>query len=236
LVARAGESDKPAIAATIVDAGWQGIPEKNGSSGVRRLAYVDESFAVSGTIAAFRRLVPFQRMAILLDPELLRAMPALEANARALVGAAGAEAVVVPARGTADQILAALPPGTDAVYLTVLPALGEAQSARLIAGLNARRLPTLRHFADDVSLGALASYEPPEQWLRRARRVAVSLQRILAGEDAGTLPVRMVGAPRLALNLATARAIGFSPGYSVLTEAELIATDSAGPADTLSPA
>src|SRR5690606_36894457 len=52
LVARAGESDKPAIAATIVDAGWQGIPEKNGSSGVRRLAYVDESFAVSGTIAA----------------------------------------------------------------------------------------------------------------------------------------------------------------------------------------
>src|SRR5690606_36753975 len=48
------------------------------------------------------------------------------------------------------------------------------------------------------------------------------------------LPGRLVGAPRLALNLATARAIGFSPGYSVLTEAELIATDSAGPADTLS--
>ena len=88
--------------------------------------------------------------------------------------------------------------------------------------------------ADDVPLGALASYEPPEHWLRRARRVAVDLQRILAGEDAGTLPVRLVGAPRLTLNLATARAIGFSPGYSILTEAELVGTDSLGPADTVS--
>jgi outer membrane protein TolC len=64
--------------------------------------------------------------------------------------------------------------------------------------------------------------------------VAVDLQRILAGEDAGTLPVRLVGAPRLTLNLATARTIGFSPGYSVRTDAELVGTDSLGPADTVS--
>jgi outer membrane protein TolC len=64
--------------------------------------------------------------------------------------------------------------------------------------------------------------------------VAVNLQRILAGEDAGTLPVRLVGAPRLTLNLATARTIGFSPGYSLLTEAELVGTDSIGPADSVS--
>ena len=72
---------------------------------------------------------------------------------------------------------------------------------------HARRLPTLSYLADpDIRLGALASYEPPENWRRRARRVAVDLQRIIAGEDAGTLPVRLVSAPRLTLNLATARA------------------------------
>ena len=112
--------------------------------------------------------------------------------------------------------------------------MSEAETARLIAGLSARRLPTLSHLAGDVPAGALASYEPPERWLRRARRVAVNLQRILAGEDAGTLPVRLVGAPRLTLNLATARTIGFSPGYSLLTDAELVGTDSIGPADTVS--
>ena len=135
---------------------------------------------------------------------------------------------------TADQILAALPADVDAVYLTPYPALGEAQTARLIARLGARRLPPLSHTADDVPAGALASYEPPEHWLRRARRVAVDLQRILAGEDAGTLPVQLIGAPRLTLNLATARTIGFSPGYSIRTDAELVGPDSLGPADTVS--
>jgi outer membrane protein len=234
LLARAGEPRKPAIAATIVDAKWQGVPQKDGASGVRNLTYVDESYALSGTIAEFHRMMPFRRMAILLDPELLHAVPELETNARELVRSAGADAVVVPVRGTADQILAAVPAGTDAVYLTAFPALSAPETARLIAGFNGRRLPTLSHMADDVPAGALASYEPPEHWLRRARRVAVDLQRIVAGENAGTLPVRLVGAPRLTLNLATARAIGFSPGYSLLTDAELVGTDSLGPADTVS--
>ena len=233
-LAHAGEPKKPAIAATIVDAGWQGIPDKDGASGVHNLAYVDESYALSGTVADFHRMIPFRRMAVLLDPELLAVIPELAGNVRYLVRGADAGAVVIPARGTADQILAALPADADAVYLTPIPALGEAETARLIAGLSARRLPTLSHTTDAVPAGALASYEPPEHWLRRARRVAVDLQRILAGEDAGTLPVRLVGAPRLTLNLATARTIGFSPGYSVRTDAELVGTDSLGPADTVS--
>ena len=73
LLARAGEPRKPAIAATIVDASWQGIPQEDGASGVRNLAYVDESYALSGAIADFYRMIPFRRIAVLLDPELLRA-------------------------------------------------------------------------------------------------------------------------------------------------------------------
>ncbi len=112
--------------------------------------------------------------------------------------------------------------------------MAEGELTRLIAGLNQRRLPTLSYSAEpEVPDGALASYEAPENWQRRARRVAVDLQRILAGEDAAGLPVRLVSAPRLTLNLATARKIGFSPGWGVLTEAELVAVDSAGAPDTL---
>jgi outer membrane protein TolC len=113
--------------------------------------------------------------------------------------------------------------------------MSEAELGRLLAGLNARKLPTLSYLTEpDIHAGALASYEPPENWLRRTRRVAVNLQRIIAGEDAGTLPVRLVSAPRLVLNVATARRIGFTPGRSLLTDAALIGLDSVGPADTLS--
>ncbi|MGN6390630.1 MAG: TolC family protein [Gemmatimonadales bacterium] len=235
LLARRSSLPKPVVAGVIIDAAWQGAPQRDGVSGVRNLAYVDESYSVSTTLADFHRLIPFRKLAVLLDPDLLAAMPQLQANATALARAAGADAAIVPAKGGAEQMMAALPAGVDAVYLTPLPALSGAELERLLAGLNARRLPTISYQADpDVRFGALASYEPPENWLRRARRVAVDLQRILAGEDAGTLPVRLVSAQRLTLNLATARAIGFSPGYSLLTEAELVGTDSLGPADTVS--
>jgi len=235
LLARSAEPPKPAIAAAIIDASWQEAPQRDGASGVRRLTYIDESYSVSGTVAQFRGLAPFRKLAVLLDPGLLDAIPELSANAAALVRATGAEAVIVAARGRPEAMLAALPAGVDAVYVTPLPALSDDELGRLLAGMSARRLPTLSYLVEpDLHAGALASYEAPDAWQRRARRVAVDLQRIVAGEDAGTLPVRLVSAPRLTLNLATARRIGFSPGWSLLTEAELIGTDSEGPADTLS--
>jgi outer membrane protein TolC len=235
LLARGGVPSKPSIAVSVIDATWQDIPRRGGSSGVRRLVYLDHSYPVESTLRDFHRLIPFRRLAIVLDAGLLAAIPGLQPSAAAMVRGMGSDAAVVPARDEAAAILSALPVGTDAVYLTPLPGMSEAEYERLIAGINARRLPTLAHTADpDIRLGALASYEPPENWQRRARRVAVDLQRILAGEDAGTLPVQLVSAPRLTLNVATARAIGFSPGRSLLTDAELAGVDSAGPADTLS--
>ncbi|HEY7637214.1 MAG TPA: TolC family protein [Gemmatimonadales bacterium] len=235
LLARSGPPPKPAIAGVVIDASWQGIPQQDGASGIRGLTYVDESFSVGSTLIDFHRLIPFRKLAALIDKDVLKDIPQLRANATALVRSAGAEEVaIIPSGSTAAEVLAALPAGTDAVYLTPLPAMGDEELTHLLAGLNARRLPTLSYLADpDVRLGALASYEPPENWLRRARRVAVDLQRILAGEDAGTLPVRLVSASRLTLNLATARQIGFSPGWSLLTDADLVGADSVGPSDTL---
>ncbi|HET6796514.1 MAG TPA: TolC family protein [Gemmatimonadales bacterium] len=236
LLARGGPPPKPAIAGIIIDPLWQDIPLKEGQTGIRRLTYVDQSYPIGNTLADFHRLIPFRKLAIVLDRDLLQAIPQLRQGVARLVhDASGAEAVIIPAFDQSDQILAALPAGIDAVYLTPLPAMSEDETVRLIQQLNDRRLPTLSYLAEpEVRLGALGSYEPPENWQRRARRVAVDLQRILAGDDPGTLPVNLVSASRLTLNLTTARRIGFSPGWSVLTDAELVGVDSAGPADTLS--
>jgi outer membrane protein len=226
---------KPSIAAIVVDASWQGLPQQDGGSGVPNLAYVDQSYPVGSTLIDFQRVIPYRRLAVVLDRAVLQAIPQLGTGADELVRRAGAEAIIIPAEASAAQVLAAVPAGVDAVYLTPVSSMPESEYLILLAGLHARRLPTLSYIADpDVRLGALASYEPPENWRRRARRVAVDLQRIIAGEDAGTLPVRLVSAPRLILNLATARLIGFAPGWSLLTDAELVAVDSVGPADTLS--
>jgi outer membrane protein TolC len=226
---------KPSVAGIVIDAAWQGVPRQDDVSGVPNLAYVDQSYPVDRTLADFHKLIPFWRLGVILDQNLLQAIPQLEAGAAALVQALGARAVIIAASPSVKQILESLPADIDAVYLTAIPGMSDTDLALLLAGITARRLPTLSYLADpDVAAGALASFEPAENWQRRTRRIAVDLQRILAGENAGRLPVKLVSAPRLTLNLATARRIGFSPGWSLLTDAELVGTDSAGPADSLS--
>ncbi len=44
LLAHSGRLPKPAIAAMVIDAQWQGLPQVDGASGVRNLAYVDQSY------------------------------------------------------------------------------------------------------------------------------------------------------------------------------------------------
>ena len=57
---------------------------------------------------------------------------------------------------------------------------------------------------------------------RMGRRVALHVQRLLLGEDAGALPIDFRRDRRLTLNVATARTVGVSPDWAVLTEAELL--------------
>jgi hypothetical protein len=115
LLARAGSPPKPAIAAAVIDVTWQGIPLREGSSGVPRLAYVEQqSYSVASTVADFHRLVPFRKIAVLLDRNVLAAIPGLQAGAVELVRGVGAEVAVVPVGGSASEALPAIPADADA--------------------------------------------------------------------------------------------------------------------------
>jgi hypothetical protein len=143
LLARSGPLTKPAIAAGVIDASWQGIAQRDGASGVRHLTYVDQSYPIGRTLADFHQLIPFRKLAVLLDRDLLDAIPQVRAGAAGLVTEVGAEAAIIPARDDAEAILRAIPADVDAVYLTPLPRMTDAGLTRLLAELSARRLPSL---------------------------------------------------------------------------------------------
>jgi len=80
----------------------------------------------------------------------------------------------------------------------------------------------------------MASYAPTDDLTRRARRIASNMQRILRGEDAGSIPVDFSSASQLIINMATARAIDFYPNWKTLTEAELLNQEEVKTVRTLS--
>ena len=219
---------KPVVAAFVLDPEAQGFPLETTAagervSGVPNLAYITFTGDRTDEIGRLREVVPFDRLTYLANEALLAAVPVLEANLRRGMRQVGGEAAIVRVGTSIDAALAALPPETEAVYVTPLTQLPAGEFDRLVRALIERRLPAFSYWGrSEVDLGLLASVYLDTDMRRLGRRVALHVQRILAGEDAGDLPVDFRRNRRLTVNMATARAIGVHPDWRVMTEAELL--------------
>lgn len=219
--ARRDKLPKPVIAVFVMDSHVQGIPRQGGTSGVHNLCYLECPNSIEKELRAFLEIVPFHKLVFLGNPGFLREIP--ELGIAAAAETLGIEFEMIPASGRAEDALAAIPEGTEAVYMTPLLELDPGEFDHLIAGLNARKLPTFSYLGrSDVERGVLAGLATDTWFDRLARRTAVDIQRILLGENAGDLPVAVARREELVINMATAREIGVYPSFQVLTEAVLL--------------
>ncbi len=223
-----GALPKPVVAAFVLDPEAQGFPLETTAagervSGVPNLAYITFTGDRTEEIRRLQEVAPFRRLTYLANEALLAAVPVLETNLQRLAEQVGAEATIVRVGTSVDAALAALPPATEAVYVTPLTQLPPGEFDRLVQALIGRRLPAFSYWGrEEVDRGLLASLYLDTDLRRLGRRVGLHVQRILAGEDAGGLPVDFRRSHRLTLNMATARAIGAHPDWRVLTEAEVL--------------
>ena len=214
---------KPVLAPFVSDPELQGLPYENGASGKKNLSYVSLDVDIGRDLRAFREIVPLTRLAFLLDSSILEAIPGLRDEVMRSGRALGLTVSLVPVVDAAAPALAAIAPDAQAVYVGPLMRLSPAEYQGLITGLIQRRLPSFAFFGkSDVEDGLLLGIAPALQMDRLGRRVALNARRILLGEDAATLPVAFARQEGLHLNMRTARAIGFSPSWRLLTRAELL--------------
>ena len=222
VAATRGPAPKPTIAPTIIDAGLQQLPGSNGTSGVRNLNYLAFPHSVADDINTFLEIVEFKKLAVVTNAYTARALPEIRPRSAALARSLGVETVFVDVEQSAADAMRQLPADVEAVYVAPLLHIPEAEFEALADSLIARRLPSFSLFGRrDVELGLLASANT-NVFPRLSRRVAINVQRILLGEDAGSLPTAFEPEEQLVINMATARAINVYPNWGVLTEAELI--------------
>ncbi|MBW1859826.1 MAG: hypothetical protein JRI70_07070, partial [Deltaproteobacteria bacterium] len=58
---------KPVIAPFVIDEVMQGLPEEDGASGVKNLSYINSFRSIDRNINAFREIVPFSQLALVVD-------------------------------------------------------------------------------------------------------------------------------------------------------------------------
>jgi outer membrane protein TolC/ABC-type uncharacterized transport system substrate-binding protein len=219
---------KPLVAVFVIDPEVQGIPTAANDdgervSGVTNLNYVTFPSDLERNVRRLREITPFRRMTLLTSEGLVEAVPELEANLLAGVQGLDLEPSMVRVGSSVEAAIEAIPRDAEAVYVFPLIQLPPGDLDRLAQALIDRRVPAFSYWGrSEVERGLLASLFASEAFDRLGRRIALNVQRILLGEDAGSLPVDFERRTRLSLNVETARAIGVYPSWSIWTEVEII--------------
>ncbi len=214
---------KPVVAPFILDAGLQKLPRQAGTSGVTNLTYIDSMRSINRDVMAFRQIAPFKSLAILVDERDYSGIPAVRKMGNEIANEFTIAVKTIPVGTSAAAAIQRLPKDTQAVMVAPLWQMTAAEFKKLVAGINARKLPSYSYWGrEEVEQGMLMTMTAPDSLEKTARRVAVTVQDILLGEKPSSLEVAYPAGEKMAINMATARAIGIYPGLAVMTEAELI--------------
>ncbi len=221
-ICQRGDLPKPVIAPFVIDAELQGLSLKEGASGIKNLNYLSLPSHVTRDIKAFREIVSFNKVTILVNKIISEAIPELYSRTRAALQEMSVETQFVLVEETIDSALNKLTEDVEAVYVGSLLHLPLGDFERLVNTLIERKIPSFSLLGiSEVERGLMAAVSP-NIFPKTARRVALNVQRILLGESAENLPVAFAFGERLTINMTTARSIGVSPPFAVLTEAELL--------------
>ncbi len=215
---------KPVIATIVADPVLQNLPNVDGRSARKNLVYLSDDHTVGSDLDLFHSMVKFKHLAILIDRLFIETLPQLAQTTAAAQKRLNIEISLVPIETSPTDALEALPSAADAVYVPPLPRFDESSMRELASGLIERRLPSFSLLGlDTLELGLLMTGVGRNVELTRAaRRVALNLQSILLGTNASQLKVGLLQPQKLAINMRTARAIGYSPRWKELDAAILL--------------
>jgi outer membrane protein TolC/ABC-type uncharacterized transport system substrate-binding protein len=220
---RRSNLEKPVIAPFIQDPFLQHLPRKGKGSGVKNLNYLISIAGLNETMKYFKKLAPFDTAVLLSAAYIPHCFPEFMKRAPNVPKEIGVNLESIWVGDSADDVIAKLKPGMQAIYITPLIHLSRSQVKKIITAINKLQIPTFSHMGDtDVEDGVLAALHKKIDFNRLARRVALNIQSILMGEDAAALPVDFKAKSRLIINMDTARQIGVFPSWDVMTEAELL--------------
>ena len=226
LVATRRYFPKPTFLPIILDVNLFASEPVNGTSGIENLNYLSVYADFAIDLDTLARIVPYKKLILFVDTELASAIPELRQAAFDTSAARGVELIVVEHIGSDHELMNRVPDDADAVFVAGLPRMPAEDFDRLVAAINAARLPSYSFGGvDDVELGLLATNSEPRDIERQARLNALNMQAVMLGERAEDQPIASQAQERLTLNIETARKIGLSPSFSVLSEAVLLNVD-----------
>lgn len=214
---------KPTFLPIILDTGLLVSAAIDGRSAIANLNYLSAYANFSDDLDTLSRVVPYRKLVLFVDEELSSAIPQLRTAAFNVSQTRGIELIVVSHDGSDHNLMNRVPSGTDAIFIAGLPRMPAADFSHLVDSINAAKLPSFSFGGvSDVERGLLLTDREPRDIDRQARLNALNMQAVMLGERAQDQPISSPVKDQLTINMATARAIGLSPSFDVLSDAVLL--------------
>ena len=215
---------KPVIAPIVIDVGLQNIPYVDNNSGKENYVYMRFMQAVSSDLTRFHNLVQFKHLAILVDELPVEAIPGLSKTVDKAANDFDFDITLIKGKKNIQEITSKIPAQADAVMVAPLLRVNDEDIRLLADTLIEKKLPSFSFLGQrELDLGLMATIAGrADDEVIFARRIATNIYRILLGALASELNVNFYESDRLSINMQTARAIGVSPRWADLQDAELL--------------
>ena len=227
LAAHTEKLSKPVVAPMVVDVAVQQMPYDNNTSGKENYVYMRFVHSVSDDLTRFQNLFKYQHLGILVDELPVKAIPGLSRTVDKAAKDFGFKITLIKGKQDVRAMAAQIPEGVDAIMLAPLLRVNDDNIKELADYFVEKKLPSYSFLGQrELELGIMATVAGrADDEVVFARRVATNVYRILLGTPASELNVDFYESDRLSINMKTARAIGVSPRWVELEDAELLYDD-----------
>ncbi len=217
------EYPKPTFLPQIIDVRLIAGDPTVGKSGVRNLNYLTAYADFAEDLDTLSRFLAYTNLVLLVDAGLSSAIPELRGAAYAASEERGINLQVITHDGLDHALMNQVPAETDAIFVAGLPRMPLDAIDRLIEAINAAGLPSYSFAGvSDVERGVLVTNSEPRDVDRQARLNALNMQAVMLGGLAEDQPTASLRKEQLTINMATARRIGLSPSFDILSDAVLL--------------
>jgi hypothetical protein len=177
---------KPTFAPFVFNISLSGFTGSN----TKNLNYLTSESTLDEEIQRFRKLLPFKNIAVLIDESQYKLFLPAAKKAITTAKEKGVTLTFVTGSISDKDLIAKIPPNTDAVMIAPLSWMDKASKKRLIQWLIEHKLSSYS-LADEelVKEGILVSSKTVSDFPRRARRTALNILAVLHGEKVSNQPV-----------------------------------------------
>jgi outer membrane protein TolC/ABC-type uncharacterized transport system substrate-binding protein len=216
---------KPVIAPAAINAKLQGMPIKNGTSGINNLNYLAFTSNLNNQIPVFKKFYEFKKAAMLINQNYYGSQKIIRDTIETRVerNIEGVDVELIPVGFDYKAAIEFVSQDVEAVIIQPIRFLSYQQIDDLIYRFKERGIPTFSIFEERYITGeALAGFVPKNFFQRHSRRIALNIQAILLGENAGDLSVTVPIDDEFVINMKTADELKIYPSWALMNNSRMI--------------